>query len=79
MSNARASLMQDLGIAKMERPAGVAPRQFHEDFELVAIHYGLRAQGEYETAKAAARADLDNSIPTFAALADEIRSDRSAA
>ena len=79
MSKARANLMQDLGIANFERKAGAAPRQFHEDFELVANHYGLRAIGDYETAKAAARADLDNAIITFASLASEIRHERAAA
>lgn len=55
------------------------PRQFIADFELVAAHYNLRQLGEYETAKAAARTDLDNAIPTFAALASEIRHDARAA
>ena len=54
-------------------------KQFSEDFEIAANHYGLRAQGEYETAKAAARADLDNAIITFASLASEIRHERAAA
>ena len=48
------------------------PREFVADFEAVAAHYNLKALGEYDQAKAAARADLDSAIPCFAALAREI-------
>jgi len=51
-------------------------QQFVNNFELVADHYNLRALGQYETAKQAARADLDNAIQTFAEIANEIRTDR---
>lgn len=51
-----------------------APARFVEDFELVATHYQLREHGEYETAKRAARQDLDAAIGTFSTLAEEIRS-----
>ena len=47
-------------------------QQFVNDFEAVAAHYNLKALGEYETAKQAARADLDNAITTYASLAKEI-------
>ena len=50
----------------------IVPREFVNDFEAVANHYQLKALGEYETAKQAARADLDNAITTYAALAKEI-------
>ena len=50
----------------------IVPREFVNDFEAVAAHYNLKALGEYETAKSAARADLDNAITTYAALAKEI-------
>lgn len=52
----------------------VAPQKFIDDFEAVATHYQLRESGEYESAKAAARADLDAAISTFSTLAEEIRS-----
>ena len=49
------------------------PRQFAADFALVATHYQLRELDEYETAKQAARNDLDNAIVCYAALAKEIQ------
>lgn len=49
-------------------------KTFADDFEAVATHYQLRERGEYEAAKAAARADLDAAISTFSTLAEEIRS-----
>ena len=51
----------------------IVPREFAENFELVAAHYDLKAIGEYETAKAAARADLPNAITCYSAIAAEIR------
>ena len=51
----------------------IVPRQFVEDFEAVAIHYGLKHIGEYLIAKDAARNDLENAQATYAALAEEIR------
>jgi hypothetical protein len=51
----------------------VVPRQFVDDFELVADHYGLKHISEYFPAKEAARKDLDNAITTFANLADQVR------
>lgn len=53
--------------------SNAVPRQFRDDFELVAAHYGLEARGEYEAAKEAARADIDAAVVTFASLAAEIR------
>lgn len=50
------------------------PVGFVDDFEIVATYYQLRESGEYETAKRAARADLDAAISTFSTLAEEIRS-----
>lgn len=75
MSKARANLMQDLGIASVERPEGVAPRQFHEDFEIVATHYKLRELGEYDAAKQAARDNLESAITTYATLSNEVRTE----
>ena len=37
----------------------------------VALRYNLRELGEYETAKEAARRDLENAETCFAALAKE--------
>ena len=47
-----------------------ASKQFVDDFEAVATRYNLRELGEYETAKAAARRDLENAEVCFAAIAD---------
>ena len=49
----------------------MASRQFVADFEAVALRYNLRELGEYETAKQAARRDLENAETCFAALAKE--------
>ena len=46
-------------------------KQFVDDFEVVAARYNLRELGEYETAKEAARRDLENAETCFAALAKE--------
>lgn len=48
-------------------------KRFAADFETVATHYSLRELGEYETAKTAARQDLEAAQETFAAIAAEIR------
>ena len=53
--------------------AKIVPKQFVEDFELVASHYKLKELGQYDEAKKAARADLDAAIVTFASLAQEVR------
>ena len=45
-------------------------KQFVADFEAVCTRYNLSPE-EREQAKQAARRDLDNAIPTFAALAQE--------
>lgn len=50
------------------------PRQFVEDFELVAEHYGLKHISEYQPAKEAARNDIENAITCYQHLAEEIRS-----
>lgn len=47
--------------------------EFAADFELVATRYKLRELGEYETAKTAARQDLEAAQETFAVIAAEIR------
>ena len=49
----------------------MASKQFVADFEAVALRYNLRELGEYETAKEAARRDLENAEACFAALAKE--------
>lgn len=54
------------------------PRQFHDDFELVANFYQLKRLGEYLIAKDAARNDLENAIITYAHLASEVRKDQAA-
>jgi hypothetical protein len=51
----------------------IVSRAFAEDFEIVAKHYGLRELGEYETAKAIARNDLENAIPCYAEMAKFVR------
>lgn len=48
-------------------------KKFADDFELVCKHYNLLQLGEYAEAKRAARADLENAIATYEALANEIR------
>lgn len=49
------------------------PREFAENFEVVAEHFRLREMGEYDLAKRLAREDLDNAVPCYAALAGDIR------
>lgn len=49
----------------------MASKQFVADFEAVALRYNLRELGEYETAKQAARRDLENAEACFAAMAKE--------
>ena len=51
----------------------IVTEQFVDDFDTVAKHYRLADLGELESAKACARADLANAIPTYAAMAAEIR------
>ena len=71
-TQSRAKLRDMLGAEIVAEKHTSVPRQFVEDFEAVAAHYNLKALGEYDQAKAAARADLDSAIPCFAALAREI-------
>jgi len=52
------------------------PRQFAADFDTVASHYKLRELGQYDEAKAAARADLDNAIVCFRAMAAELENEK---
>jgi len=59
------------------RTSKVVPRQFVEDFELVADHYGLKHISEYFPAKEAARNDLENAVICYAHLANEIREEKS--
>lgn len=53
-------------------------KQFADDFEVVADHYGLKHIGEYLIAKDAARSDLENAMLTYAALAEEIKQQEAA-
>lgn len=46
-----------------------ASKQFVADFETIATNYNLRALGEYDEAKAAARSDMQSAEVCFAALA----------
>lgn len=80
MSQARKALLDLVSgkITDVEPPKAV-PRQFVEDFETVAEHYGLKHIGEYLIAKDAARSDLENAITTYAALAEEIKQQEAAA
>lgn len=48
-------------------------KQFQQDFMLVAKHYMLEELGELETAKQAARGDMENAEICYAAMAKEIR------
>ena len=75
--SARRKLLESLGAVPAPEPAAprlAVPPKFVKDFEAVAKHYRLRECGEYETAKAAARADLDAAITTYAAMAKDIAS-----
>ena len=49
----------------------MATKQFVTDFEAVAAHYNLKALGEYDDARNAARADLEAAITTYRSLAQE--------
>lgn len=49
----------------------MASKQFVADFEAVATRYKLRELGEHESAKAAARRDMDAAEVCFAAIAGE--------
>lgn len=49
------------------------PAKFVEDFMVVARHYMLEQHGELEQARECARNDLDNAMPCYAIMADEIR------
>lgn len=55
------------------RASKIVPRQFVEDFELVAARYNLKELGEYELAKDTARRDIEAAQEAFAAIAAEIR------
>ena len=57
----------------MQTEAVKVPKQFREDFELVAGFYKLAELGELETARAAVKRDTANAIVTFARLADAVR------
>ena len=77
--SARRKLLESLDAVPAPEPAAprlAVPPKFVKDFEAVAAHYNLKALGEYDQAKAAARADLDSAIPCFAALAGEINDPR---
>lgn len=70
-TQSREKLRDMLGAEIVAEAHTSVPRQFVDDFELVATRYNLRELGEYEEAKAAARQDLDNAIITFSKLAKE--------
>lgn len=70
MSAYRKALLNMVNSDTSEQVA--APVQFVENFETVAAHYGLIESGEYESAKQAARDNVDEAIKTFASLAAEI-------
>ena len=74
--NARRKLLESLDEApaapKPAAPRLAVPPRFVNDFEAVAAHYNLKALGQYDEAKSAARADLDNAIECYAAIAKEI-------
>lgn len=65
--------MRQKGMAMSISKAVKVPPQFAEDFDLVADHYCLREQGEYETAKEVARNDLASAIEAFESMANQIR------
>jgi hypothetical protein len=71
-TQSRAKLRDMLGAEIVAEKHTSVPRQFVDDFEAVAKHYKLRECGEYDQARNAARADLDNAIICFASLAREI-------
>lgn len=71
-SQSRAKLRDMLGAEIVPDKHVSVPASFVSDFELVAAYYNLKELGEYESAKQAARADLENAITTFSALAREI-------
>lgn len=70
-TQSREKLRDMLGAEIVAEEHASAPRQFVEDFELVAERYHLRELGEYELAKSAARADLEAAITTYRSLAQE--------
>ena len=72
-TQSRERLRDMLGAEIVAEAHTSVPRQFSDDFELVAAHYNLRKLGEYEAVKAAARKDLDAAMNTFAKLAGEVR------
>lgn len=55
------------------KPEIKVSRQFLDDFNTVADHYDLRQLGEYETARDAARRDIESAQVCFAAMAERIR------
>lgn len=77
--SARKQLLESLGSTPVksdkQSPRVAVPPRFVADFELVAAHYNLKALGEYEEAKQAARNDMDSAITCFARLAAEIKND----
>lgn len=48
------------------------PRQFIDDFAIVAEHFDLKELGQYEEAKKAAKSDMQNAITSFRLLAEEL-------
>jgi hypothetical protein len=77
--SARKKLLESLGstLTKPDKQSNrvAVPPRFVADFELVAAHYNLKALGEYDQAKQAARNDMENAIVCFASLAAEIKHD----
>lgn len=83
MSAARQAALAVANGAPLVDSTTKASRRFVQDFGIVTAYYGMTptivvdgeavANPEYEAARDAARADMDNAITTYAALAAEIR------
>lgn len=70
-TQSREKLRDMLGAEIVAEAHTSVPRQFVDDFELVATRYNLRELGEYEQAKEAARRDIENAEICFSAMAKE--------
>jgi len=55
----------------------IVPREFKEDFDFVAAHYGFGpGTDEYDLAKQQARVDLDAAIVCFADIAQKLKGEK---
>ncbi|OFZ69069.1 MAG: hypothetical protein A2V79_11650 [Betaproteobacteria bacterium RBG_16_56_24] len=80
---ARASLksrpaQREATAAKAEA-AEQAKTRFEDDFELVAAHFRLRENGEFDQALDAAKMDKAGAVRCYAAIAASLRRDNTAA